>query len=98
MTRTTRVVNRRSRSSVGLEHSTFNGGVVGSSPTGITKFKKMKQKTNNTIEEKITFIAEFCERMNIPLTINRNPNPKEIERIRGAIKRSEDITNQIQKN
>jgi len=58
----------------------------------------MKQKTNNTIEEKITFISEFCERMNIPLTINRNPNPKEIERIRSTIKRSENITNQIQKN
>ena len=32
------MTNRRSRSSVGLEHSTFNGGVVGSNPTGITKY------------------------------------------------------------
>ena len=33
----TSTTNKRLRSSAGLEHSTFNGGVVGSNPTGVTK-------------------------------------------------------------
>jgi hypothetical protein len=53
-------------------------------------------KVEKTIDEKIAFITEFCDRMGIPYTINRNPSPEEIERIRGEIKRSETIVKQIQ--
>lgn len=58
----------------------------------------MKKKTNRSIEEKLTFLTEFCERMGVPVTINRNPSPEEIKRIEGQIKKSNDIVKRIQKD
>ncbi len=57
----------------------------------------MKKETNVTIEEKLAFLTDFCERMGVPVTINRNPSPEEIKRIKGEIKRSNDIVKRIQK-
>ena len=56
----------------------------------------MKKETNVTIEEKLTFLTNFCDRMGLPYTINRNPSPEEIKRIHGEIKRSNEIVKQIQ--
>jgi len=58
----------------------------------------MKKETNVTIDEKLAFLTDFCERMGVPFTINRNPSPEEIKRIKGEIKRSNDIIKQIQKD
>jgi len=58
----------------------------------------MKKETNVTTEEKLTFLTNFCDRMGLPYTINRNPSPEEIKRIKGEIKRSNDIVKQIQKD
>jgi hypothetical protein len=58
----------------------------------------MKKETNRSIEEKLTFLTDFCERMGVPFTINRNPSPEEIKRIKGEIKRSNDIVKRIQKD
>jgi hypothetical protein len=58
----------------------------------------MKKETNRSIEEKLTFLTDFCERMGVPVTINRNPSPEEIKRILGEIKRSNDIVKRIRKD
>jgi hypothetical protein len=58
----------------------------------------MKKETNVTIEEKLTFLTDFCDRMGLPYTINRNPSPEEIKRIHGEIKRSNEIVKRIQKD
>lgn len=60
--------------------------------------KIMKKETNRSIEEKLSFLTNFCDRMGVPVTINRNPSPEEIKRIKGEIKRSEQIVKQIQKD
>ena len=56
----------------------------------------MKKETNVTIEEKLTFLTDFCDRMGLSYTVNRNPSPEEIKRICGEIKRSNEIVKQIQ--
>jgi hypothetical protein len=58
----------------------------------------MKKETNRSIEEKLAFLTDFFERMGVPFTINRNPSPEEIKRIKGEIKRSNDIVKRIQKD
>ena len=49
----------------------------------------MKKERN--VEEKLTFLTEFCEKYEIPFTVNRNPSPEEITRIKDAIKKKEEI-------
>lgn len=51
-------------------------------------------KSERTNEEKLEFLTEFCKKHNIPFTVNRNPSPEEIERIKGEIRRKEEIINQ----
>jgi hypothetical protein len=50
-----------------------------------------KERTN---DEKLEFLTDFCEKNNIPFTVNRNPSPEEIARIKGEIKRKEEIIKQ----
>lgn len=67
-----------------------------------TKQQREEYKRNKAskmgVEGKLEFLIYFLDKMCIPYTINRNPSPEEIERIRGEIKRSEQIVNQIQKH
>lgn len=37
---------------------------------------KRNKDSNKTLEERLSTITEFCEKMNIPFTINRNPRWK----------------------
>ncbi len=52
---------------------------------------KRNKDSKKTIEERLSTITEFCDRMNISYTINRNPSPEEIKRIKGEVKRTEEI-------
>lgn len=52
---------------------------------------KRNKESKKTIEERLTSITDFCDRMSISYSINRNPSPEEIERIRGEVKRTEEI-------
>lgn len=46
---------------------------------------------DRNIEEKIKFITDFCERMGISISVNRNPSSEEIKRIKASIKRKEEL-------
>jgi len=52
---------------------------------------KRNKESKKTIEERLSTITEFCDRMNISYTINRNPSPEEIKRIKGEVKRTNEI-------
>jgi hypothetical protein len=60
---------------------------VGSSPTSSAKRIKMEK----TIEDKLKTIADYCDRKGISYTIDRNPSPEKIERIKASIKRKEEL-------
>lgn len=57
---------------------------------------KRNKESKKTNEERLVYLTEFCERMGIPYTINRNPSLEEIENIKSSIKRNEQIVKQIQ--
>lgn len=57
---------------------------------------KRNKESKKTNEERLVYLIEFCERMGIPYTINRNPSLEEIENIKSSIKRNEQIVKQIQ--
>jgi hypothetical protein len=56
---------------------------------------KRNKESKKTIEERLVYLIEFCERMGIPYIINRNPSLEEIENIKSSIKRNEGIINKI---
>jgi hypothetical protein len=56
---------------------------------------KRNKESKKTNEERLVYLIEFCERMGIPYTINRNPSLEEIENIKSSIKRNEGIINKI---
>lgn len=56
---------------------------------------KRNKESKKTNEERLVYLIEFCERMGIPYTINRNPSLEEIEIIKSSIKRNEGIINKI---
>lgn len=58
---------------------------------------KRNKESKKTIEDRLGDLIGFCERINIPYTINRNPSLEEIERIKSSIKRSEEIVDKINK-
>ena len=51
----------------------------------------MKKMKDRNIEGKIEFIIDFCERCGISISIDRNPSPEKIEKIKASIKRREDL-------
>jgi len=51
----------------------------------------MKKETNITIEGKLVFLTDFCERMGINYTVDRNPSPEKVEKIKASIKRKEEL-------
>jgi hypothetical protein len=56
---------------------------------------KRNKESKKTNEDRLVYLTEFCERMGIPYTINRNPSLEEIENIKSSIKRNEGIINKI---
>lgn len=58
---------------------------------------KRNKESKKTIEDRLIYLTEFCDRMDIPYTINRNPSLEEIENIKSSIIRSEEIINKINK-
>jgi len=58
---------------------------------------KRNKEFKKTIEDRLIYLTEFCDRMDIPYTINRNPSLEEIENIKSSIIRSEEIINKINK-
>ena len=58
---------------------------------------KRNKESKKTIEDRLIYLTEFCDRMDIPYTINRNPSLEEIENIKSSITRNEEIMNKINK-
>jgi hypothetical protein len=58
---------------------------------------KRNKEFKKTIEDRLIYLTEFCDRMDIPYTINRNPSLEEIENIKSSIIRSKEIINKINK-
>lgn len=50
-----------------------------------------RRRVEKTIEEKIKFITDYCERSGISISVNRNPSPEEVKRIKSSIKRTEEL-------
>ena len=58
---------------------------------------KRNKEFKKTIEDRLIYLTEFCDRIDIPYTINRNPSLEEIENIKSSITRNEEIINKINK-
>ena len=69
-----------------LERVVVSHRVVGSSPTLSAKLNKMKT-TNADMQR----LYDYMDKMGVTYTVNRNPSPEEIARIKKAIEKNKQL-------